>query len=133
MVNAYELKHATCLEEWTQRVAECRGSGLSVKVWCEKNHWDTSTYYRWEREILGRARKKSPSTDLVIVSGETHLSNSGQNLVELPVTRVPPVQIEPKSVFSPAAVIRIGNMELELSNTVSPKLMKQLKELVRGA
>ena len=38
-----------------------------------------------------------------------------------------------RAVFVPTAVIRIGQMELELSNTVSAELLSQLKGLMRFA
>ena len=42
------------------------------------------------------------------------------------------VQSEPER-FRATAVIRVGKLEMELSNAVSPKLMQQLKELVSNA
>ena len=38
---------------WKERVVACRGSGLSVKDWCEQKGYSRKTYYRWEREVLG--------------------------------------------------------------------------------
>ena len=35
-----------------------------------------------------------------------------------------------RNVFAPAAIIRVGQMELELSNAVSAELMGQLKGLI---
>ena len=52
-------------------------------------------------------------------------------LAELPLPK--PVQdcSLKRDVFVPTAVIRIGQMELELSNTVSAELLSQLKGLMR--
>ena len=33
-MNANEAKHEARVAEWTERVRECRSSGLSVKAWC---------------------------------------------------------------------------------------------------
>ena len=50
-----ELKHAAKLQEWTARVAECRGSGVGVKVWCREQGIALKTYYNWERQIVKAA------------------------------------------------------------------------------
>lgn len=52
-----ELKHKARLQEWALTVQECRSSGKPVKQWCIENKIKTTTYYRWEREILGDAEK----------------------------------------------------------------------------
>ena len=54
-MNANEAKHEARVAEWTERVRECRSSGLSVKAWCAGQGIKTATYYRWEHEVLTRA------------------------------------------------------------------------------
>ena len=117
-MNVNAVKHQAKLLEWKDRVTDCRSSGMSVKEWCKENGCSPKTYYRWEQEILGKVRQiaKAPSQPV---------------LAELPLTK--PVQdcSLKRDVFVPAAVIRIGQMELELSNTVSAELLSQLKGLMR--
>ncbi len=50
-----KLKHQANLQKWAGAVQECRSSGLSVKQWCQDYGITTTTYYRWERELLGIA------------------------------------------------------------------------------
>ena len=38
------------LFEWSQRVADCRQSGMSVKRWCEENGVTPKTYYSWQKQ-----------------------------------------------------------------------------------
>ena len=117
-VNA--VKHQAKLLEWKDRVADCRSSGMSVKEWCEENGCSPKTYYRWEQEILGKVRQIAKTQSQPV-------------LAELPLPK--PVQdcSLKRDVFVPTAVIRIGQMELELSNTVSAELLSQLKGLMRFA
>ena len=117
-MNVNAVKHQAKLLEWKDRVADCRSSGMSVKHWCEENGCSPKTYYRWEQEILGKVRQIAKTQSLPV-------------LAELPLTK--PVQdcSLKRDVFVPAAVIRIGQMELELSNTVSTELLSQLKGLMR--
>ena len=54
-MKANEAKHEARMAEWTERVRECRSSGLSVKAWCAEAGIKTARYYRWEREVLTKA------------------------------------------------------------------------------
>ena len=44
-MNAQELKHRARLEEWKERVAACRSSGMSVRGWCQEQGIAYKTYY----------------------------------------------------------------------------------------
>lgn len=129
------MKHAANLAAWRRRIIDCRASGQTVKAWCGNNHCNPSTYYRWEREIFGRLKKPTTEDTELLVGSETLLSAPRQELVEVPLAE--PVNMSPVSVmqssFSPVAVIRIGSMELTLTNAVSTRLMKQIKELLPDA
>jgi len=129
-VNANEMKHAASLAEWKQRIMDCRASGLPVKAWCTQNSYNASTYYRWERELFGKMKKPATTTELVIRS-ESMLATTGPEMVELPVSvgeKTATAKEEP--VFCPVAVVKVGELELALTNAVSPKLMKHLRKLM---
>ncbi len=44
--------HGRKMEEWAQRVRDCRESGLSVRQWCSENGLSTKTYYYWQRKLF---------------------------------------------------------------------------------
>ena len=52
------LKHAAKVQEWSARIAECRGSGIGVKAWCRERGIALKTYYNWEREIVREATQQ---------------------------------------------------------------------------
>lgn len=54
-MTSIELKHQTQLTKWVELIKECRGSGLSVKSWCQQSGVAPTTYYRWERAVLAEA------------------------------------------------------------------------------
>ena len=41
------------LAVWTQRIADCRSSGKSVKHWCQENDISEKTYYYCKEESSG--------------------------------------------------------------------------------
>ena len=53
-----DLKHAAKVQEWSLRVAECRGSGIGVKAWCREHGIALKTYYNWERQIVKEATRQ---------------------------------------------------------------------------
>ena len=137
-MNVNEAKHQARLAEWRMLIAQCRSSGLPVKRWCAENGRVPSTYYRWEREIFGRIKDGS-GEKTESLSPETRPKLTAVQrpvLAELtvaePTLATSAVRPEPEK-FQAAAVIRAGRLEMELSNSVSSKLMQQLKELVSDA
>lgn len=131
-VNANQMKHAARPEDWKQRIMECRASGLPVKTWCAQNAYNTSTYYRWERELFGRIKKTPAETSDLVARSEVMPVTTKQEFVEVPVAEET-VPSTAGPAFRPVAIVRVGSMELSLSNGVSPKLMKHLKELLSHA
>lgn len=47
--------HDYNLALWTNRIRECRASGLTVSRWCDQNNIGTKNYYYWMRKIKWEA------------------------------------------------------------------------------
>ena len=45
------LNAAQRAQLWAERIAECRGSGMSVRAWCRENKISEKTYYYWQRRL----------------------------------------------------------------------------------
>lgn len=43
--------HQLHLNEWAQRFADQKASGLTVKQWCEDNNFTIHTYNYWKRVL----------------------------------------------------------------------------------
>jgi transposase-like protein len=65
------------MEEWAQRVSECRSSGLTVRNWCEQHEINEKTYYYWQRRIW-ESMTESRSGRFVQIPAET--ATAGQNM-----------------------------------------------------
>lgn len=46
------VNHNNQLIWWSQKVEECRKSGLKVAEWCAENNIPISTYYNWQRKVF---------------------------------------------------------------------------------
>ena len=52
------MKHAVMLREWSERIAECRSSGKTVKAWCVQQGIAIKTYYYWEKRFVAEATRQ---------------------------------------------------------------------------
>ena len=109
-----ELKHRAKLQEWSARIQECRGSGLSVSEWCRQLGVTTATYYRWERELLTGVQKNgAPSSTAV-------------TFAELPA----PKQVS-CNVAERCATLHIGKASLDVYPGCDAEQLRLLVELLR--
>lgn len=109
-----ELKHRAELQEWAAQIQECRSSGLSVSEWCRQRGVTTTTYYRWECELLTGARKSGapPSTTVAFA--------------ELPAPKQ-----ESRNVSERCATLHIGNASLDIYSGCDAEQLKMMVELLR--
>jgi len=61
-----ELKHHAKQQEWAAQIQNCRSSGLPVRAWCRQEGINASTYYRWERELLTAADRRTEKRSTAI-------------------------------------------------------------------
>lgn len=95
---------------------ECRSSGKPVKQWCIENKIKGTTYYRWEREILGTAGKNRNKPE-----------RSGTAVfAELPA----PIK-QYRQVSEQSATLHIGNVSIDIYSGMDAELLKTLLEAVR--
>ena len=46
------------MQEWSERIGECRSSGMSVRGWCREQGIAVQTYYRWEKRFIETATRQ---------------------------------------------------------------------------
>jgi len=64
------------MQEWALRVEECRGSGLSIREYCEQQGLSEKTYYYWLRK-LRRAAIEAAEPKLVELEPKQTMANPG--------------------------------------------------------
>ena len=103
-----------------ERVTACRSSGLSVKAWCRQEGICVQTYYRWEREVVGRVSTKEAqeSRELSIKSGGTGIAATFE---EVPITMY--AKTERNRLI---AVVKSGQTEVELYEGASEELLSAI-------
>ena len=81
-MSVQELKHAAKLQEWSERVAECRSSGIGVKAWCAEHGIVLKTYYNWEKQIVKAATQQyalpAPAQGVLLMQVNPETMPSGE-------------------------------------------------------
>lgn len=110
------------LLEWSQRVADCRQSGMSVKRWCEENGVTTKTYYTWQKKVF-TAMVEQQRTQLEDIPAEEPC------FAELPAPgQMIAVQAEKPRL---AASIRIGSATVDFYDGADPDMVKALCQVLK--
>ena len=59
---------------WSERIAACRSSGISVRAWCEGNGISTASYYKWQKKLFCLAAQTAPQFAEVCVASAAKIS-----------------------------------------------------------
>lgn len=109
-----ELKHQAKVQEWGMAIQDCRSSGLSVREWCRQRGVTSTTYYRWEREVLSGISRKNTEIRPTVAFAELPAPQTLRNVSER------------------TATINIGNGSIDLYQEMGPELLGTLVELLKS-
>lgn len=56
------------LARWTDMIARCRSSGLTVKSWCEQEGISAKTYYYWQHRIYHASCRQSEFVEVPVMN-----------------------------------------------------------------
>lgn len=94
---------------WSQRVAECRSSGLSVNRWCAEHDIRPKTYYNWQKKVFTAMIEQQK---MLVEAPKTQ-----SRFAELPAPAPEPAPVpaaEPGQKNSLVASIRVGHASLDI-------------------
>lgn len=111
-MNTREVSRKYRLNQWTEIVRECRGSGQTVKTWCADHDINPKTYYYWLRRVREAACQALQPLE----------ENSAIVPVNIPknAAGTDPATAESLSHIT----LRFGSVTLELRNNASATLIE---------
>ena len=128
-MNAKQKLHQAHLQEWASRFADQKASGLTVKQWCEQNHFSIHTYNYWKHLL------KEEVVDQLL-----------PDIVPLPAPTVaaPVLPLEPDAHDSiranraidsngSTAMLTVNGISIEIDTSVSEEFLRTLIRAVRYA
>ena len=111
------------LMEWSQRVADCRSSGLSVTRWCAEHGIKPKTYYNWQKKVFAA----------MLAQQQSELSDTVPRFAELPPPgdekQLTPAEKQKDLVAS----VRIGGASLDVYSGASAEIVSALCKVLSHA
>ena len=104
------------LMEWSQRVADCRSSGMSVTRWCSEHNVKPKTYYNWQKKVFSA----------MLAQQQADMADASPRFVELPppADEAQPAAAEKQTDL--VASVRIGDASLEVYGGASAEIVSAL-------
>ena len=113
---------------WSQRVADCRSSGLSVNRWCAEHDIRPKTYYNWQKKVFAAMIEQQK---MLVEAPETQ-----PHFAELPAPASEPAPApaaEPGQKNSLIASIRVGNASLDVYDGADAEVVATLCRVLNHA
>lgn len=108
------------LSQWLPIIKECRASGMTVRLWCQKNNINEKQFYYWQ----GKLR--------MIASESLPVPTKQQQTKFVPLS-FSATQTTCHSAFVPTMVIRVGHTAIELASQVQPELLASVLKVLNDA
>ena len=98
------------LAEWAQLVSRCRGSGMTVRQWCEENGISLSSYYKWQRKVYAVAQAQQ----------------------EARFVEVTPVQPASVAVSDVAVTVRVAGAEADIHSGADAATVEMVLRVLKS-
>ena len=105
------------MQKWSQRVAECRSSGVTVSQWCAEQGINPKTYYNWQKKVFVAMTEQQ---EIQIEQPK----EAEHRFAELPA---------PQTGHGLAAAVRFGGATLEVYNGASAEVAAALCKVLSHA
>ena len=98
-----EIKTRVSLQEWQQRILDCRNSGMSVKAWCQQNGISTGSYYFHLRKIRESVLEEN---QIIPLEPPKPVSSTGIRIESAGITITLPETITPEQLTAVIAALK---------------------------
>ena len=128
-MNAKQKLHQVHLQEGAARFTEQKASGLTVRQWCEVNHFSFHTYNYWKHLLKEEVVEQALPDIVPITVPAVPDSNSS-----LEVTEVSSIRSNCAIRSNQSTVeLSINGFCIEIDNSVSAEFLSKLLKAVRYA
>ena len=111
------------LMEWSQRVADCRSSGLSVTRWCAEHSIKPKTYYNWQKKVFSA----------MLAQQQAELSETAPRFAELPPPGDEKQLTAAEKQKDLVASVRIRGASLDVYSGASAEIVSALCKILSHA
>lgn len=111
------------LMEWSQRVADCRSSGMSVTRWCSEHNVKPKTYYNWQKKVFAA----------MLAQQQAEMSDASHRFAELPLPADEKQLTAAEKQKNLVASVRIGGASLDVYSGASAEIVSALCKVLSHA
>ena len=123
------IAHELRTEHWREIIAQCqaRPDGVSAKQWLKDNQVKEKAYYYWLRKFRKQAYE-------VIRDGNSGVESATKEVSFVELRNITEPSVIPVEASSkPDAVLAINNVRIELFNSASETLLRNILEGIKHA
>lgn len=115
---------------WLDVIRQCRASGLTNQAWCEQHNVSLKSYYYWIAKIRKLALDELPRKH----NGIHSLANQSTALLSEASSEFTEVSLPGRHAShpSPAAILHMGTMSIEIFEDTSCELLTTLLKAVQS-
>ena len=129
-MNTKQKLHQLHLNEWASRFAEQKASGLTVRQWCDQNHYSIHTYNYW-KHLLKEELASQVLPDIVPLE-----IPGGPALLQSTVSVSPAGTLDPNRTncaIRTTATLTINAVSIEVPSDISEEFLRTIIKAVRYA
>ena len=129
-----KITHEVRLAQWTEVIKQCqsRPEGMSAAEWLKENGIHESRYYYWQRRVRKQIYNKATAI-APLENSKCEITFSEVPNTALCTQEEASVTLPSTAPVTPDAIIKVGNMEIELHNSLSPMMLKSILEVAAHA
>lgn len=118
------------LQYWLDVIRQCRASGLTNRAWCEQHNVSLKSYYYWIAKIRKLALEELPRKH----NGIHSLDDQSTALLPEASSEFTEVSLPGRhaSHSSPAAILHMGTMSIEIFEDTSCELLTTILKAVQS-
>lgn len=123
-----ERVHEVRSKNWAEIIAACNTSGQTKAEWCRENGVTLRQFYYWQKKLRGELYEAARGREC------TGLASYTGNSPKVIFAEIPSAPMAAdKNTFCADAVIRVGAVTMEISNTASKQLVESLGRVISNA
>jgi putative transposase len=118
-----KITHEVRTQEWAGIIQACNTSGQSKKEWCEENGVSIRKFFYWQKKLRAELYAERAKTVGIVRTSQMKATELAPAFAEVPTT---PAPANTGSPFQPDAVITVGGVSIQLSNTATKELLDRI-------
>lgn len=123
-----ERVHEVRSRNWAEIIMACNSSGQTKAEWCRENGITLRQLYYWQKKLRGELYEAAKGKECTGLA--SRIGDSPQAIfAEIPTA---PMAVAEER-FCADAVIRVGAVTMEISNTASRHLLESLGRVISNA